>query len=115
VLLLVVSPACDSCRAALAALTDAGPARADVVVITAEPTFGPLDVPAPFTALPGAGALVDLLGVPATPYLVRLAADGTILAADVVTTSTNLATWTGGPTLSASVLSPAPSDARRAP
>jgi hypothetical protein len=115
VLLLVVSPACSSCRTALAALAEAAPVRTDLVVATAEPTLGPLDVPAAFTALPGAAALADLLGVPATPYLVRFAGDGTILAADVVTASTNLAAWTGGPTLPASVLQPAPSDGRRIP
>ena len=106
VLLLVVAPACASCAAALAALEAANPRPADVVVATAGPTLEPLALPAGFTALPGAGALVDVLGVPATPYLVRLAGDGTILAADVVTTSTNLGTWTGGPALPAS--GPAP-------
>jgi hypothetical protein len=115
VLLLVVSPACGSCQAALAALAQAAPVRADVVVATAEPTLGPLDVPATFSALPDAAALVDVLGVPATPYLLRLAADGTILAADVVTAGTNLAAWTGVPALPASALQPAPSDARRIP
>jgi hypothetical protein len=99
VLLLVVSPTCASCAAALSALEAADPRRADVVVASAESSLGPLALPAGFTALPGAGALVDVLGVPATPYLVRLAGDGTILAADVVTTSTNLTTWTGGPAL----------------
>ena len=113
VLLLVVSPTCGSCQAALAALAAAAPARADVVVATAEPTLGPLDVPAQFTALPAAGSLIDVLGVPATPFLVRFAADGTILAADLVTSGTNLAAWTGGPSLPASA--PAPDRRRRVP
>ena len=93
-LLLVVSPGCGSCQTALADLDAAQPTGLDVVAVTAEPSFQPLAVPAGFTAVAGAEELVDVLGVPATPYLVRLDADGTIRRADVVSSSTNLATWT---------------------
>jgi hypothetical protein len=97
VLLLVVSPACGSCRSALADLADlaaAQPTGLDVVVVTAEPSLGALAPPPGFAVLTDAGELVETLGVPATPYLVRLDADGTIRRADVATGSTNLATWT---------------------
>jgi len=94
VLLLVVSPGCGSCRTALAALAAAKPTGLDVVVVTAEPSLEPLAVPPGFAVAPDAGELVDILGVPATPYLVRLDADGTIRRADVVTGDTNLAAWT---------------------
>ncbi len=94
VLLLVVSPACGSCRSALADLAAAQPTGLDVVVVTAEPSLGALAPPPGFAVLTDAGELVETLGVPATPYLVRLDADGTIRRADVATGSTNLATWT---------------------
>jgi hypothetical protein len=94
VLLLVVSPTCGSCRKALGDLAAARPTGLDVVVVSAEPSLEPLPVPPGFAVAPGAGELVDVLDVPATPYLVRLDADGTIRRADVVTGSTNLATWT---------------------
>jgi hypothetical protein len=94
VLLLVVSPRCGSCQSALSDLAAAQPTGLDVVVVTAEPALQPLAVPPGFAAVPDAGELVDVLGVPATPYLVRLDADGTIRRADVVTSGTNLATWT---------------------
>jgi hypothetical protein len=93
-LLLVVSPGCGSCRTALADLAAARPTGLDVVVVTAEPSLEPLTVPPGFAVAPDAGELVDILGVPATPYLVRLDADGTIRRADVVTGNTNLAAWT---------------------
>lgn len=94
VLLLVVSPGCGSCQTALTDLAAARPAGLEVVAVTTEPSFEPLAVPPGFVAVPDAEELVDVLGVPATPYLVRLDADGTIRRADVVSSSTNLATWT---------------------
>ena len=94
ILLLVVSPSCASCRTALDALAAASPEHLDLVVATAEDSLAPLPVPPGAVPLTGATELVDVLGVPATPFLVRIDADGTIRRADVVTSSTNLAAWT---------------------
>ncbi len=95
VLLLVVAPGCGSCRSALAAL-GAAAARTrhlDVVVATAAADLGDLAPPAGAAVVTGAAALVDVLGVPATPYLVRLDAEGTVRAVDLVTAGTDLAGW----------------------
>ena len=95
VLLLVVAPGCGSCRSALAALGAlASQTRdLDVVVATADADLGDLAAPAGAAVVTGAAGLVDVLGVPATPYLVRLDAEGTIRAADLVTASTDLSGW----------------------
>ena len=94
VLLLLVTPTCRSCQAAVDTLASAPP-PADVVVATAAADLGPLAVPAAFRTLAGATGLVDLLDVPATPYLVRLGGDGTVLGGDLVTAGTDLAAVLG--------------------
>jgi hypothetical protein len=95
VLLLVVAPGCGSCRSALAALGAAAQQThtLDVVVATADADLGDLAAPAGAAVVTGAARLVDVLGVPATPYLVRLDADGTIRAADLVTAGADLGPW----------------------
>jgi hypothetical protein len=94
VLLLIVSPSCGSCRTALAALAAATSTDVDVVVATAAESLAPLELPSGFVGVPRAGDLVDVLGVPGTPYLLRLGPDGTVRRADVVTSATDVAGWT---------------------
>ena len=87
-------PGCGSCRTALADLAAAQPTGPRCRRRHGGALAGAARRPARFAVAPDAGELVDILGVPATPYLVRLDADGTIRRADVVTGSTNLAAWT---------------------
>ncbi len=94
VLLLIVSPSCGSCRAALADLAGADTGHLDVVVATTAGSLEPLTAPPDASVVTDAGDLVDVLGVPATPYLVRLDADGTVRRAGLATRGAGLAAWT---------------------
>jgi len=93
VLLLFLSPSCATCQTAIDSVAAAAPAGDRVAAAVRESTTEPLRVPDGWTSIPSASGLFQILRVPATPYLVRLGPDGTILDATMVVGSLNLPQW----------------------
>jgi hypothetical protein len=91
VLLLFASPACATCQAAVDALVAAHPAGHRIGVVIRERDPGPLRVPDGWVRLTSAPGLFQLMRVPATPYLVRLSPDGTIVDAMMLVGDLDLA------------------------
>jgi hypothetical protein len=93
VLLLFVSPSCTTCQAAIDAIAAAGPAGYRIAVVLREADVAPLHLPDGWVPLTSALGLFHILRVPATPYLVRLGADGTIIDATMAVGSLSLQHW----------------------
>ncbi|MDO5503037.1 MAG: hypothetical protein Q4G67_07675 [Actinomycetia bacterium] len=75
---IVIAPGCSSCHAALEALTAAGMGPHTVAVSASGCTASGLQ-----SCVSDAGEAIDQLGVPATPYLLAVDADGVIRSTDV--------------------------------
>jgi hypothetical protein len=93
ILLLFVSPSCATCQTAIDAVAEAGPTEYRIAVVTREIDVQPLSVRAGWVPLTSAAALFQILRVPATPYLVRLGPDGTIIDATTMVGSLSLEHW----------------------
>jgi hypothetical protein len=93
VLLLFASPSCATCQAAIDAIVAAQPAGLRAGVVIREADTGPLDVPDGWVSLPSALELFQIMRVPATPYLVKLGPDGTIVDATMVAGGLDLEPW----------------------
>jgi hypothetical protein len=93
VLLLFASPSCATCQAAIDAINDAGSIDYRVGVVIREAEVGPLCLPDGWVCLPSALSLFQILRVPATPYLVRLGPDGTIIDGTMIVGNMNLERW----------------------
>ena len=96
VLLLFASPSCATCQAAVDAIVAAGPAGR-VGVVVREADAGPLEVPGTWVTRTSALRLFQVLRVPATPYLVRLDPDGTIVDATIMSGGLDLEPWVARP------------------
>lgn len=93
VLLLFASPACATCQAAADLLVAARPAGHRIGVVIRERDPGPLQVPDEWVRLTSSPGLFQMMRVPATPYLVRLSPDGTIVDAMVLVGNRDIADW----------------------
>jgi len=93
VLLLFVSPSCMTCQAAIDAIVAAGPAGHRIGVVLREADAAPMHLPDGWVPLTSAAGLFHILRIPATPYLVRLDADGTIIDATMAVGSLSLQHW----------------------
>jgi hypothetical protein len=93
VLLLFASPSCTTCQAAIDAVVAARPVDHRIGVVIREAEIGPLHVPDECVRLMSALSLFQILRIPATPYLVRLDPDGTIIDATMMIGSLSLQNW----------------------
>jgi hypothetical protein len=93
VLLLFVSPSCATCQAAIDAVVAARPVGYRIGAVIREADLGPLSVPDGWLRRTSALGLFQILRVPATPYLVHIGPDGTIIDATMVLGSLNLQRW----------------------
>ncbi|HEX8627818.1 MAG TPA: hypothetical protein VF755_06580 [Catenuloplanes sp.] len=94
VLLLFVSPSCATCQTAIDSIVAAGPGGDyRIAVVTRDAAFEPLSVPDGWTRLTSALGLFQILRVPATPYLVRLGPDGTIIDTTMMVGTLSLQHW----------------------
>lgn len=75
---IVTAPGCSSCHQAVGALLDAGLGPHTVAV-----SASTCEAPGVQACVADAGSVIDQLGVPATPYLIAVDADGVIRATDV--------------------------------
>lgn len=75
---VVVAPGCSSCHQTIGTLVDSGLAPHTVAV-----SASTCEAPGLQRCLSGAEDAIDLLGVPATPYLLAVDADGVIRGTDV--------------------------------
>lgn len=94
-----VSPGCSSCSLTLRALAADGALAAGSVGLTlvstgsCGPGLADAEGAARLSCVPQGRGLMDLLAVPATPYLIALDARGTITAALLPDEDTDLAAW----------------------
>jgi hypothetical protein len=92
-LVLFASTSCATCQTAVDGIVGADPADFRVAVAVREPTFGPLEVPSGWVHRTSAQALFQIMRIPATPYLVRLGPDGTIVDSAMVVGSFDIKHW----------------------
>ena len=93
VLLLFASTSCATCQTAVDGIVAADPADSRIGVAVRESTLGPLEVPSQWLHRTSAQSLFRIMRIPATPYLVRLAPNGTIIDAALVTGTFDIKQW----------------------
>jgi hypothetical protein len=93
VLIVFASTSCASCQAAVDGIVAAAPADLRIAVAVRESTLGPLEVPSEWVRRTSAQSLFQIMRIPATPYLVRLGPDGTIVGAAMAVGSFDIEQW----------------------